>query len=494
MKTVMKGPMNHTQNDLQNKSNTSRRTFVRNSLALAAGAAATTSLPGCGIKFGDEPQSPISFEPGKPLPWINWAGNQSCMPSSRVAPTSDEEIVDALKNAAGVVRTVGSSHSFSPVVPTDDTLLTTDLLSGLVSHNPELMQAEVWAGTRIHDLGPLLASVGQALPNQPDMDYPSIGGSIANSVHATGEGFGSMSSYVAGLTLISPAGEILDCNEKQNPEIFQAAKTSVGALGVISRIKLQNQKAFDLTEHGRIENTEEVLEDLDSRFANHRHFELLPLPHTPLTMTVTTDLAAEGDTNQGEDDPHVLNELRRAFDAVSWVPGFGASLYGKLINREIAKQEGLATVRTGPSFKVFPHIRTIRFREMEYTVPVEAGPACLREILDTIKKRNLPMCFPLEYRHVKGDDIWLSMYEGQAGAAISVHQFGDLDYKAVFAEIEPIFWKYAGRPHWGKLHTLSAKQLSALYPRHWQDFQEVRRELDPEGKMLNEHLRSVFGV
>ena len=81
-----------------------------------------------------------------------------------------------------------------------------------------------------------------------------------------------------------------------------------------------------------------------------------------------------------------------------------------------------------------------------------------------------------------------------AGCSISVHQYGDLDYKAVFAEIEPIFWKYGGRPHWGKIHTLGAKQLVQLYPRHWQDFQDVRRELDPQGKLMNAHLRTLFGA
>jgi FAD/FMN-containing dehydrogenase len=104
------------------------------------------------------------------------------------------------------------------------------------------------------------------------------------------------------------------------------------------------------------------------------------------------------------------------------------------------------------------------------------------------------VCFPLEYRRVDADDIWLSMFQGRPGATISVHQYGDLDHKAYFAEIEPIFWKYEGRPHWGKLHTLDAARLAALYPKHWKDFQEVRRHLDPQGKMLNAHLKTIFGA
>jgi FAD/FMN-containing dehydrogenase len=152
------------------------------------------------------------------------------------------------------------------------------------------------------------------------------------------------------------------------------------------------------------------------------------------------------------------------------------------------------TVRTGPSWRVFPHARVIRFREMEYMVSAEAGPACLREILRTIREKSIPVCFPLEYRVVAADDLWLSMFQGRASACIAVHQFADLDYQRYFAEIEPIFWKYQGRPHWGKLHTLDAKRLAALYPKHWQDYQEVRRSLDPQGRMLNLYLKQILGA
>ena len=34
-------------------------------------------------------------------------------------------------------------------------------------------------------------------------------------------------------------------------------------------------------------------------------------------------------------------------------------------------------------------------------------------------------------------------------------------------------------------------ELSAMYPR-WQDFQAVRRQFDPQGQMLNAHLRQLF--
>lgn len=462
----------------------------RRSLLQAATAGAVGALAGCS-PWNTEPQSPVAFVPGQPLPWINWAGNQTCTPKVRLAPQTEAELADALKNAQGVVRAVGASHSFSAVVPTNDTLIATDLLSGLISHDPATQQAEIWAGTRMHQVGPLLDSVGQALPNMPDMDYPAMGGAIANSVHATGKSFGSMSSYVTGLTLATPSGELLECSATKNAEVFHAARTSIGALGIVTRLRLQNQPSFALTEVNEVAKTEDVLADIDALCAKHLHFEFMPLTNSDLCVTVATNPSKPGDKDAGEDDTQAVLTLRQVFNATSWIPG-GQVAYDKIL--QLAMGDAGSTIKTGKSYEVFPHVRTVRFREMEYTVPAEAGPACVREILKTIRDRKIPICFPLEYRYVKGDDIWLSMFEGRDGCSISVHQYGDTDYRPYFAEIEPIFWKYEGRPHWGKIHTLDAKRLAALYPRHWKDFQELRRTLDPQGRMLNTHLHTLFGA
>ncbi|HEX8727843.1 MAG TPA: D-arabinono-1,4-lactone oxidase, partial [Ktedonobacterales bacterium] len=62
-----------------------------------------------------------------------------------------------------------------------------------------------------------------------------------------------------------------------------------------------------------------------------------------------------------------------------------------------------------------------------------------------------------------------------------------------FDAIEAIFQRYDGRPHWGKMHTLTAETLAMRYPR-WQDFLRVRQRLDPQGVFLNDYLRRLFGV
>lgn len=147
--------------------------------------------------------------------------------------------------------------------------------------------------------------------------------------------------------------------------------------------------------------------------------------------------------------------------------------------------------RVGESYKIFVTPREVRFNEMEYHVPAEQGPECLAEVCAAIRTSGMQVFFPIEYRYVAGDDIWLSPFQSGPRASIAVHQYFKQDPWPLFRLVEPIFWRYGGRPHWGKLHTLQAPQLRELYPR-WEDFQQLRRELDPVGKFLNPYLQVVL--
>ena len=127
-------------------------------------------------------------------------------------------------------------------------------------------------------------------------------------------------------------------------------------------------------------------------------------------------------------------------------------------------------------------------------MPLERGAECVQEGLRTIIDEEIDVVFPLEYRYVSRDETMLSMSSGDEDhAAISIHRIASEDYRPYFNIIEPIFWKYGGRPHWGKIHSLGAAQLSELYPR-FEEFRSIRQRLDPNGRMLNEHLRKIFGI
>jgi FAD/FMN-containing dehydrogenase len=73
-----------------------------------------------------------------------------------------------------------------------------------------------------------------------------------------------------------------------------------------------------------------------------------------------------------------------------------------------------------------------------------------------------------------------------------VHVYRGTPYDAYFQGVERIMDSYGGRPHWGKMHFQRSETLAGRYPR-WDDFQVVRRRLDPDGRFTNPYLERVLG-
>ena len=108
-----------------------------------------------------------------------------------------------------------------------------------------------------------------------------------------------------------------------------------------------------------------------------------------------------------------------------------------------------------------------------------------------MQRKHPDVTWPLEYRTQNGDDTLISAASGRATVAISIHQAAELKHEAFFADAETIFRRHEGRPHWAKLHSLTCRELTELYPR-WEQFQSIRTRLDPQGRFLNAHLRRLF--
>ncbi len=421
------------------------------------------------------------------LPWRNWSGGLVAHPTGRFAPGSEGELIDWLKRTDGPVRPVGAGHSFTPLVPTDGHLVIVDKLAGLRSHDAERLTASFGAGTRLSDVGPALERVGQGPMILPDIDRQTLAGAISTATHGTGENIHSLAGYVRRLRLVTGAGELVEISGAEDPDMLRAAVVSVGALGIFTEVEMQNREAYRLKARNWAQRTEEVLESFDEMTATHRHFEMFPLTHSDYALVLAID-----ETDEPVNNPPPSPEEEAAFGEAmrSWM-ALPPAERRPLINGLAEQIE--PTEAVDASYRILSNVRNNRFNEMEYAVPREVGAECVREVLATIAKREIDVVFPLEYRYVKGDDLWLSMDEGGDRAAISVHRAASEDYRPLFDAVEPVFRKHGGRPHWGKVHSLSHRELAKLYPK-FEDFRAIRARLDPAGRMLNDHLRVLFGA
>ena len=421
------------------------------------------------------------------LPWRNWSGSQQCLPAARVAPASVAELQELLAGGSGVVRAVGAGHSFTPLVPTDGTILSLSRLNGMVSHDPATLQATLWAGSRLGDIGAPLEQVSQALVNMPDIDEQTIAGCLATATHGTGADIGCMSTFIEGLQLMDARGQLVDCDRSRNSDLFEAARVSLGALGIITLVRLQNMAPYRLRRETVWREFDEILAIADSEADRHRNFEFYYVPFSGMGFTDTHDITTEPvSTTEKLDGNEGVRDLQLARDWLERTPRLRQLVLGsymKTLGDEVTVEN---------SWKNYASERNVRFNEMEYHLPREHGLAALREVRTALETQHPEVFFPIEVRFVKADDIWLSPFYRRDCCSIAVHRFFEDDYRPYFSTIEPIFRKYHGRPHWGKLNTLQAVDFRKLYPR-WDDFVAVRAQMDPEGRFLNPYLAGLFG-
>ena len=175
--------------------------------------------------------------------------------------------------------------------------------------------------------------------------------------------------------------------------------------------------------------------------------------------------------------------------ALSRVPGLAGAR--PALSRLVAKLAG------GPPYvdwsdRVLATGRTVRANELEYAVPADLGPDAIRAVYAYVRRQRTPVLFPIEYRYVAADDIPLSPFYGRDSAVLSIHQDARVSHDPYFPDVERILRDMGGRPHWGKLHSLTARELEPLYP-EWGLFQKVRARLDPAGKLMTPYLRRVLG-
>ncbi len=406
------------------------------------------------------------------MTWRNWSGRQTASPTAVVRPTDEAGFVDAVEQArAGgwTIRAVGASHSHSRVAAPDGLLVDTDgwqgiddgLVTGAARHpSPDQPLVDVRSGTRIHQLGEPLHRLGLALVNQGDIDRQSVAGATATGTHGTGPTLRNLSSAVAAVRLVTADGEVVTTDAENEPDLFEIARHSLGAVGLVTGLTMRTRDRYRLHERQWIAPPDEVMPDIDTLIAATRHFEFFWAPDRDLCACKSLDeLPVEADV---------------------------APIDGPIAEVEqVAKRE-----RRGWSHQIISSIRDDLHTEMEYGLPAEAGPACFAEIRELVGRQFPELVWPVEYRTLAADDQLIGVASSRPTVTISVHQDIALDDRPLFEACEEVFLAHGGRPHWGKVHYRTGTELADLHPgyRRWW---ELRDRYDPDARFVTADLAAL---
>ena len=398
--------------------------------------------------------------------WNNWSGTQSCHPAEYVEAGSVEQVQEVLERATEqgtTVRAVGAGHSFTPVVSTDGIVLDISGISGLESTDVAGERARIRAGSTIASIGDLLWEHGLSLRNQGDIDSQTFAGAISTATHGSGLGFTSLSGAVSRAELVTADGE-LRVIEEIDP-LLPAVQTSVGSLGILTSVELRVMPAYKLVRDVSFWSLPDVLERWPEETRSRRHFMFWWGPY-------------EGSL-----------EL---YGIPSPPPDLPAPCYVRTYDQVPADHvdDALSSTQLGPAHRIYAGKYPPGWDELEYFVPYEVALDALqaiRPVLDAFPDQR----YPVEIRTIAAEAALMSPMHGRDSVSISVSGAIGTDYWDFLRAIDLALRDFDARPHWGKTHFFDAARLRGVYPQY-DEFVAIRRELDPTGTFLNDHLRDMF--
>jgi len=385
--------------------------------------------------------------------WRNWSGRHSVEPDRLQFIRSEEDAAGLALGAqerGWTIRVAGAGHSHAPLVPNTQVIADLSALSGVISADQDHQRAWVRAGTPIYALGPALHQHGLALHNQGDIDRQTIGGACATGTHGTGRVARNLSSVVVGARVAIATGEIVEWGSGQACAGWNVARLNLGAIGIVTALELKLRETYRMAESAFVTNGDEAEARIPELMAENDRFEFYWSPRTDQAFVKRMNETAEPAQYP------VAGEGKR----VAW------------------------------SFEVYPSDRAQLHTEMEYSVPMQSGPACFRAIKELITSDFPDVEMPVEYRAIASDDVWLSTANGRETVTISIHRDIHHDEGPLFRACEEIFLEYEGRPHWGKVNYLDGSQLSGMHV-DWDRWWLERDRLDPSGMFLNDYMRSI---
>jgi xylitol oxidase len=413
----------------------------------------------------------------------NWAGNVVYRADRVHRPPTLDELQD-LVSRSHQVRALGSGHSFNRIADTADVLVSVADLPPVMDIDPERATATVSAGVRYGELAQRLHAAGWALHNMASLPHISVAGACATGTHGSGNTNGNLATAVAAIEMITADGGVTILRRDAGGSHFRAAVVGLGAFGIVTKLTLDIVPDFNVQQY--------VYDDLPGEQLT-AHFEEI----FSSAYSVSVFTSWHGPRHR------MLWLKRRAGEDDSWKPEpqwMGARLADQPRHPIAGEPTEYATQQLGvpgPWHERLPHFR-LDFTpssgeeiQTEYLLPRHAAAAAL-DAMAGLGELLAPVLQISEIRTVAADDLWMSpSYQRDT---VAFHFTWINDFAAVtpvVAAIEDRLAPLGARPHWGKLFTMPAPAVNALYERS-ADFGALLSQDDPAGKFRNEFIDQYF--
>lgn len=423
------------------------------------------------------------------MKWQNWAGNVRFNPNEIARPESTQEVIDLIRTGRKI-RCIGTGHSWSDLAPTDDILMKTDALNKILSIDRANNTATIETGAKLEYLNMELWKNGYAFSNLGSIAKQSLAGAISTATHGSGINFQILASMVRNFSLVKADGEVLTIDREKDRELFNNAIISLGSIGIITEMTIDIVPKFQLHERSGVMDFEEVCDNILDWIKHENHIKMWWFPHTDKMMVYRYNK-----TYEPVNDTWFRQKLMD-----EWVSVYFYRMMLWWGNKKPKRRKSINNIlvkfltdvdRTERSYKVFNVPEPPLHRETEWAFDVNLTPTLLREYKKMVEEKGHLINFIQEIRFVKGDDFALSPAHGRDTVYIGAYNADDRGWNELLSDFEELATKHKGRPHWGKEFNVGADYLRSVYPK-WDDFKDLRKELDPDGQFMNPMLERLF--
>lgn len=416
-------------------------------------------------------------------------------PAHIARPVSVEDIQSEVLRCAEDgerLRVAGGGTAANALWRTDENLLTLDHFIGIETARLERGCVWVRAGTKLGALAESLAVNNLALPMDGWPSGATIGGAVSVGAHGSGPTLCNLSAHVIAVGLITADGVLRKVTASSDPELFGAARLSLGSLGVVSHVELE----CDLAKPMRVRRFKSALEDTLARLpelrASTTQLSFEWFPGTGITR-IRTGTATEASPRSQSAISSGREWLMR--NAGHWMLAHASDRAPRLARRA----QGLALqllpesdrIEAAPAPAAQPFVRQAEL--LEYQLAVEDLGSALTQLEHMLAALKLRGYLALEVGFVAADDVWLSPAFGRDSAFVRLKRFRGIEQDSIANTFADVMERHDARPHWGSAHGRDAGSLAQLYPR-WKDFLALRAKLDPRGVFLNDYLSRLLGA
>jgi hypothetical protein len=479
--------------------------------------------------------------------WTNWFETETVTPQVLVAPNSAKQLTDYIGQATtkgARVRMTGNGHSMSDVAITNDVLFTPEQLNQPLTLDRSRLKnpndsglVRVESGIKVADLNTYLDQHGRALFNMGGYDGQTLAGVMMTATHGSGLAYGPIADQAASIQMVVDGGRMVQlepANGITNPmtfsgkleedptisvqliqddDAFNAAKVSIGSMGVVYAVTLNTDQKFWVREVrreikwsalkkpggylDRITHGLPVYADQPSP----EHWELQYSPYFDTngdgdhTFLITehyrsyTPLPEQASSERGQPGIDATSGLLPLLGqplavGLDLFPELSKNVLEVILNGEVDDNY------TNVSYKVFNigAVNDTPAVAIETAFTLDQTIAAIERsftVADAQLAKGIPQTGPMAIRFVKQSSGLLATQQGHDTMFMEIIELrgGKNAMNLLKAHRQAYTQDFNARPHWGlDVNSITSEaQLRALYPDTWDRWKAQYRRFNVTG-------------